>query len=264
MCLLANTRVGNQYPRLRPQIPWSLFASIRDTRFLLSQECTGCWGLENAWEFAVVIRALILPVILLTSCATADSNGVPSIVSKRTIETMAAQSWADLTSKMELSNDEVATARFYEITRKTISASDLSDEDWDIRLFDKQSPNIFSLPGYRIGGHGIDKLSDDRIASMAAFVIASLELKHNEQMVSGAMMGRLLGGASKPLLVGGETPEAKKRRLRNEALLKTLALPTPEMRKVATVRAEEIVNNAGFSPDFLISTNFLNHYGPLK
>ena len=99
---------------------------------------------------------------------------------------------------------------------------------------------------------------------MVAYVIASLELKHSEQMVSGAMLRSLLGDASKPLLVGGETPEVKKRRLRNEALLTTLALPTPEMRRVATVRAEEIVNNAGFSPDFLISNSPLNSHGPLK
>jgi len=205
---------------------------------------------------------LTVTTLGLISCATND--GIPQFISSSKIETMAAQSWADLTSRVELSNDEVATTRFYELTRKMIAASDLSDENCDIRLFDKPSPNVFSLPGYRIGGHGIDKLSDDRIASMVAYVIASLELKHSEQMVSGAMLRSLLGDASKPLLVGGETPEVKKRRLRNEALLRTLALPTPEMRRVATVRAEEIVNNAGFSPDFLISNSPLNSHGPLK
>ena len=124
---------------------------------------------------------LTAATLFLTACATND--GIPQLISSSKIETMAAQSWAEFTSKTRLSNDEVSTARFYEITRKMIAASDLSDESWDIRLFDKPSPNVFSLPGYRIGGHGIDKLSDDRIASMAAYVIASLELKHSEQMV---------------------------------------------------------------------------------
>ena len=206
--------------------------------------------------------ALTVTVLIMTACATND--GIPQVASSSKIEKTAEQSWTDITTKMGLSDDAAAKARFDDITRKVIAASDLSDENWDIKLFDKQSSNVFSLPGYRIGGHGIDKLSDDRIASMSAFGVASLELKHAEQMASRAKLGRFLVGASKPLLVGGETPEAKDRRQRNEALLKLQQPPTPVMRRAATARAEEIVNKAGFSPDFLISTSLLNLHGPLK
>ena len=47
-------KAGNQYPCKQPQIPWSLCANIRDTRFLRSQECTEYWGLEETRELAVV------------------------------------------------------------------------------------------------------------------------------------------------------------------------------------------------------------------
>ena len=204
-----------------------------------------------------MFRTLVFPVILLTSCATTQSGNVPNLVSKNQVEQMAEVSWHDTITRIGLSENIATKTRFESVANKVISASSLSEEDWDVKLLAGQNPLIFSLPGNRLAGRGIETMSDDRIASMAAFGIASLELRHAQQMASRQVLGKTL--LSTTSLLG-----AGKNSTRDKLLLSRPAPPTVEMRKEATERAEEIIITAGFTPDFLISTNPLSLGGPIK
>jgi len=164
---------------------------------------------------------------------------------------MAETAWADLKSKTELSSDAAATNRFNSIAKTVIAASDLSDEVWDVKLFDTTGSNV---PGNRLGGYGIDDVSDDQLASMVGFGVASQELEHVRQMVSRHMAGSLLYKLN---------ASDEDKHLRNLSSLGPLP-PTADMRREATDRAREIVQKAGFKADFLFSSDPLNLHGPVK
>ena len=220
--------------------------------------------MEETWELAVVTKfgTFIFPVMLLAGCASPNSGGIPNLVSKSNLEQMANVSWQDAISRMGLSEDIAAKARFETIANKVIAASYLSDEDWDIKLLKGDNPFIFSLPGNRLGARAIEQMSDDRIASMTAFGIASLELNHAQQRVSRQVLGNAL--LSTGSLLGGGKATERQRKLSKLGVNQPPLPPTVEMRKAATQRAEEIIIKAGFTPDFFVSTNPLSRGGPLK
>ena len=216
--------------------------------FIANRGEIACSVIKTARKMGFV--ALSVSSLALTSCATQGS--VPQLASSSQIEKMADASWMNTTTKLGVSVDVAATERLQTIAQKMIIASTLSNEEWEIKLFDSSASNVFALPGNRIGGFGIDKMSDDRVASLAAFGIASIELKHAEQMASRAKVGRMFVGAGKvaswPRL--NEKPEDKKRREQYESLSKMQLPPTPKMQEEAKVRATEMVISGGFVPDF--------------
>ena len=106
-----------------------------------------------------ILPVIILSVILLASCATSNSGGVPKLGSKDKIEKMADTQWQEMIAKMGLSENMTEKARFKSVANKVIAASFLSNEDWDVELFEGQNPLVFALPGNRLGGRGIETMS---------------------------------------------------------------------------------------------------------
>ena len=210
-----------------------------------------CRVIKTARAMGIKAVAVTLTAATLTLTACATKDGIPQFASSSQIETMAAKSWAEVMTKMTLSDDAAAIERFDRITKSMIAVSNLSEENWDIKLFDKPSPNVFSLPGHRIGGHGIDKLTDDRIASLAAFGIASIELKHAQQRLSKAMLGSILLHLPAPLT---QSPKVKRqRKLYKDLGLQPPLTIDPKIKAEAMARATNIVIKAGYTPDFPIS-----------
>lgn len=190
---------------------------------------------------------------LMVACATND--GVPQLVSSSAIQEQSEVTWNSLLESRELSASVDLTQRFERVSSQLIAESNLANEMWDIKLF-KDSPSVFVLPGHQLGASetAIMAMSDDRLASMIAFGIASVELRHSEQMISRHAAASLIP-------VFGNSEKAK---LLKQAQSIGPLPPTPAMRREATQRAEDIVTKAGFTPDFLVSTSPLNLGGPLK
>ena len=199
-----------------------------------------------------------LAAFTIAGCATSSSGGVPSLISSSKVESMSDTAWNDLTQSVGLSSNQGVSNRFETIASQVIGVSDLADENWDIKLLNGRT-GIFSMPGNRLGaseGH-IVTLSDDRLASMTAYAIASRELKHTETMISRQMWGSLTNDVFSLGSLGGKLDP-------KTAAIKSPLPPTVEMREKATARAEELVALSGFQVDFLISTSLLNLNGPVK
>jgi len=214
---------------------------------------------EETWEFAALdmfirfkkINSLIPFLLLVSSCTTVD--GKPEIVSFSSVDKQHSSIWEEINSQSDLSRDNEATERFNLIAQSVIEASSLSSDNWDIRLFDKSGSAVFVLPENRLGGYGIDNVSDDRLASTLAFDVASLELEKTREIHTGQSQG------SKDSVKTSQT----QRLTEALGLDPDLLPPTADMRREATIRAEEIIERAGFKPDFYISSNRVSA-GPLK
>ncbi len=127
------------------------------------------WRLERGhWRHANT--AVLLFLTLLVSCRTSPTGRSQiALLPEEQLRAMGAAAFADVKKKMPINNNPEVNAYVRCIARE-ITLEVPKKQDWEIVVFENDTPNAFALPGGKIGVHtGMLKIA--RVPAELAAVI---------------------------------------------------------------------------------------------
>lgn len=201
--------------------------------------------------------AAICTTALLSSCATnPDGKRILNFVDSKQLSEMGVAAFTDLKTKGKVSQDPATQAYVSCVANKLIAElpPQFAAEQWEVVVFEDETPNAFALPGGKIGVHtGILKItqSEDELAAIMGHELSHVTYQHGGQRISqGALVSA--AGQAVELYMGrdGEPP--------NQAVVAALGVASqvgvvlPFSRKHETEadkQGQRLMARAGYNPE---------------
>jgi len=155
-------------------------------------------------RFAAAIAALGAILIAVAGCSTNPATGQSQfiLVDEAQLAQAAAASWTQLKREERISNDAALNDRARRISNNIVRAAGLTDQTWEVVVFDSDDKNAFVVPGGRIGVYrGMMEFvdNDDQLAAVLGHEVGHVVGRHAaerySQQVGVAAGASLLGAA---------------------------------------------------------------------
>lgn len=139
-------------------------------------------------------KSLSLLLLFLLGCATSPTGRKQfTVMSESQMNKMGAQSFEDLKKKMRISQN----SRFNSLTKclshELLQAAGQNPAQWEVVVFEDNSPNAFALPGNKIGVHtGMIQLAQnpDQLAAVIGHEIGHVLAEHGNERTSQALLAQ--------------------------------------------------------------------------
>lgn len=148
-------------------------------------------------RFARTVQALVcvnatIAAALLAACVTNSDTQRRQliVVSDEQMNTMGADSYAEMKSQIPASNNESLAAKVQDIGER-IAAAAKTGYDWEFTLFDSADVNAFCLPGGKVGVYtGIIPVTKNNagLAAVMGHEVAHALLRHGAERVSQSLI----------------------------------------------------------------------------
>lgn len=146
--------------------------------------------------------------LFLLSCATSPTGRDQLILVS---DGQMSQMGADAFAKMSSDSKAITSGPSFEFVRCLADAILIADgrkpSDWEVKVFEDDSPNAFALPGRKIGVHtGMIKLVDNpaQLAAVMGHEIGHVDARHGAERASLSMASQVAQQATSVVLAGTE------------------------------------------------------------
>ena len=208
------------------------------------------------------MKSLLLGLAIATAVSACATTTSPTgrtqrvgAVPQQQLDQMGAQAFAEYKAKLPQSRNAGQTAYVRcvvdAVTRQLPAGA---QAQWEVALFDNESPNAFALPGGKVGVYdGIFSVAQnqDQLAAVIAHEIGHVIAHHHDERVTrqlGAQAGLGIIGA----LVGsqyGEGAAQTTQQLGGAAVQAAFLLPNNRVQESeADVVGQRLMARAGFDP----------------
>ena len=147
--------------------------------------------------------------VLLAACTTSPTGRDQlQLYPDSQMEQMGAASFKELKQQKEIADDPQAK-RLVRCVTKAITQVAGGDGDWEVVVFEDESPNAFALPGGKIGVHTgmLDVVqSPDQLAAVIAHEIAHVKAEHGNARLSASTLTQA-GLAVTQIMLGGDSED---------------------------------------------------------
>ena len=127
-------------------------------------------------------------VLQLVACTTSPTGRNQFIVvPDAQMNQMGVASFAEMKQKTPPSTDKKFLAYVNCISTALLKATGENPDDWEVQVFNDDSPNAFALPGKKIGVHtGMIKLAENQgqLAAVIGHEIGHVQARHGAERVS--------------------------------------------------------------------------------
>lgn len=199
---------------------------------------------------------LVVPVLaLLSACETSPTGRQQLIlVSEGQIQDMGVTAYQEMREQLRVSRDPAVNNYVQCITDAIVKQLPAASRNlqWEVTVFDDDSPNAFALPGGKMGVHtGMVKLAEDQdqLAAVIGHEIAHVLARHHAERISqqfatqtGMQLASAMAGpqtGTKQLLMGA---------LGLGAQVGILLPYSREQEREADVYGLDLMARAGFDP----------------
>lgn len=153
---------------------------------------------------ACIALALVGLGAFFTGCSTVHETGRKqfSLISESSVESMAAQGFAQLKQQTKVSQDREKNAQLQRVGKRIVEAARARGADlpppneWEFVVFEDDAVNAFAMPGGKVGFYtGIFPLfdNDDDLAVVMGHEIAHVSADHGQERVSQQMAAQVAG-----------------------------------------------------------------------
>lgn len=153
-------------------------------------------------SFIVRTLTLLLPFALLTGCATSPTGRSQlTMFSESQMASMGQASFQQI-KEQEKIYKHPATQRYVQCISDALFAVSGTPYNWEVVVFDDETPNAFALPGQKIGVYrGMLSVADnpDRLAAVIGHEIGHVQARHGNERASATFatqMGLALASAA--------------------------------------------------------------------
>ena len=155
------------------------------------------------------MAAIACGIVLLAACTTSPTGrGQLQLYPDDQMEQMGAASFKELKQQQEISDDPQAKQLVRCVTN-AITQVVGGDTEWEVVVFEDESPNAFALPGGKVGVHtGMLKVADSpaQLAAVIAHEIAHVKAEHGNARLSASTLTQA-GLAVTQIMLGGDSEE---------------------------------------------------------
>lgn len=130
-----------------------------------------------------------LALIIIAACATISETGEKRflLTTPQQEAQMGFTAFKDLKQSLAISDNAEANAQVQRVANRLIPHVDVPHANWEVVVFEDETPNAFALPGGKIGVHtGILPITqtDAGLAAVLGHELAHITLRHSGQRVS--------------------------------------------------------------------------------
>ncbi|CAA0104049.1 Beta-barrel assembly-enhancing protease [BD1-7 clade bacterium] len=147
-------------------------------------------------------------LLLATACSTSPTGRSQMIlVGDDQMNEMGKASFAQMKSDNPPSIDKPFNDYVMCLSTPLLKAAGENPSEWEVKVFDDDSPNAFALPGKKIGVHtGMISLAEtpDQLAAVIGHEIGHVQAKHGAERVSMGMAAQTAQQVSAVALNGVE------------------------------------------------------------
>ncbi len=145
------------------------------------------------------ICVCIITALSVSSCATnPEGKKIFNMVDSKQLNAMGLSAFDEMKVKAKVSPDAGLQNYVKCVTNKLIAElpGDFAKQDWEVVVFDDQTPNAFALPGGKVGVHtGILQVAQNeaQLAAVIGHELSHVTYQHGGQRVSLQMASEAAG-----------------------------------------------------------------------
>lgn len=139
------------------------------------------------------IKYIFLALIILGCSTSPTGRKQLTMMSSSQMDKMGANSFEELKAKGNVSNNQEYNKVVTCLSHDLLKAAGQNPSEWEVKVFNDESPNAFALPGKKIGVHtGMIKLAknNEQLAAVIGHEIGHVLAEHGNERVSQGMMAQ--------------------------------------------------------------------------
>ncbi len=165
-------------------------------------EKTRNWFSSHMGLFKRGFAALVLASfgVVASGCTTNPATGRSQMIllPEAQVASMGAQAYQQIKTQQKISRDPKYTRPVVEISQRIVNLPDVKryygNRQWEVTVFEDDTPNAFALPGGKIGVHtGLFKVAKNRsqLAAVIGHEVAHVIGRHSAERVSQGMLAQV-------------------------------------------------------------------------